>query len=412
MGVEWIMPWRVAAGMAVCAWVLLSASATVRGEVALMLVPTQSTVNRGELVEIGLFAVSDDGKDQALAAMDVVLTWDPSVLGFDQFEDSGPVRWLLSGFLGDSGLDGLNNTLDDGDGMYTALSGLATPALVTPAGLLVTTFRFTAIEAAKSTEVRIETSLGNFSTTRIFGADFVNQLVTGELTGAKVEVRSGASISAPDLTVPRGSVTDLIVLGEIIDLPTFGVTVVMELVPEEGASGVVEFTRAAPVDIVPLDDPWPGAGLFSPFDTDLSGSPLRNGLVDDNGTLVPTLTSFSGALGAFPVWVDEAAEGVWRVELTVPANPSGWEDAPTLLKTGFLRPVDFGDGNGDGAVDLLSVAEFQCCFSGDSGGMVDRPAFDTSPERHCAVYDRDADRDVDLDDFGFFRDLIDGPASK
>lgn len=390
-------------------WATALSAGSVKGDVDLVLVPNPPTVTMGSIVEIGLHAVSDTGIDQTIAAMDVVLTWDSDALRLVGFVDNGPNRWLMSGFLGDSALDGLNDSLLDGDATYTALSGLGTPARATPQGLLVTTFRFQAIAASESAPIVIEATLGDFSVTRVFGADHTNQVVTGDLGQTMVTVLGAARITAPDLVVPRGQVTDLVVFGEIADLATLGVTVVMELVPDGDAVGIVEFTAAPPVDIVQLDDPWPGSGLFSWFDTDVSGSAMLNGIVDDNGKLLPSPVTFSGALAAFPVRVSDDAVGVWEVRLTVSGTDSSWEEATTILEHGRLRPVDAGDGNGDEAVDMADYAGFQRCFSGNAQPEGGRPAYAIDAELHCAVYDMDGDHDVDLDDYGLFRERVSGP---
>ena len=126
------------------------------GEINLVWEPEAQTVNVGDTVQIGLFAVSDDETDQAIGAMQVILGWEPEHLTLTGELANGPYDWW-----GDFGLispdpGGLNDTWADGDAFYIALSDLNPPlAFATPEGLLVTTFEFIAEEATAGTELSI-----------------------------------------------------------------------------------------------------------------------------------------------------------------------------------------------------------------------------------------------------------------
>jgi hypothetical protein len=175
-----------------------------------------------------------------------------------------------------------------------------------------------------------------------------------------------AEFSVEDTAIRPGQMGRVVVSGAINGEATFGVTVVAELVARLGAVGRLTFTEAlnpvtnprrsltpakpsAPfmsatihpmsqrsVDIVQVGDPWPGVGMFTPFDTDRSGSVRRNGMVDDNGTYVPAPTMFSGPLVEFPIIAGSNARGVWDVFLTTEEGGSAWEGVPTTLHAGTV----------------------------------------------------------------------------
>ncbi len=112
--------------------------------------PLTQTVAVGQVVEISLYAVSDDpGASQPIASLDVLPGYDPLYVELLGNADTGPYAWLWSTFPDDSGGDGMNNTWDDGNAKYTALAqpGEGGETYATPAGLLVTTLRFSAVQA-------------------------------------------------------------------------------------------------------------------------------------------------------------------------------------------------------------------------------------------------------------------------
>ncbi len=156
---------------------------------------------------------------------------------------------------------------------------------------------------------------------------------------------------------PNGS-GSVRVWGSIEGKPTVGWTVLLEITPRAGSRGTVSFTpselgqrpkyqvhqpiggRASivlqqsenmTVDIRQGDDVWPGAGTFSPFDTSRTKSVRLNGAVDDNGTFVAELMTFSGELSEFPIEVSATARGVWDVTLSTASGASSWEGVPTTL---------------------------------------------------------------------------------
>lgn len=183
---------------------------------------------------------------------------------------------------------------------------------------------------------------------------------------------SAAELSVGSTRIRPSATRSVIVAGAVDGEETYGVTIMVELVPRPGNIGSVAFTtvadaksipgsaalrrgsvsvhsrvgepdevritraRPADVDVVQLGDPWPDRGNFSSFDTDLSGSPTLNGAVDDNGTFLNAPVSFSGALASFPIAASPDARGVWDVLLATSKGESGWENVATTLVAGTV----------------------------------------------------------------------------
>lgn len=177
---------------------------------------------------------------------------------------------------------------------------------------------------------------------------------------------SAAELSLGNVHIRPNGEGRILVSGSIDNEATFGVTIRIELVPLPGSVGTVEFTpveagvsarrgsisihrktgnpdevrvssgSAPDLDIVQLGDPWPNQGTFSPFDTDRSGSPALNGVVDDNGTFIPSAVVFSGALSAYPFRASADARGVWEVTLATSQGSSGWEGVSTVLSDAII----------------------------------------------------------------------------
>lgn len=384
------------------------------GSVNLVLVPSLDSAPVGRYVDVALYAVSDEGTE--FLAMDVVLTWDSEALEMIEVIDNGPHDWdFLFGFVPDGQLDGLNDSLLDGDALFEALS--FTRATATVDGLLVATFRFSTISDTPSAEIAIEEGLDLYNPTKVYAEG--GDIITGSLGSTTVEVASVASLSVTELAVPAGRVAELVVSGEIDGAETIGVTVTLELSPGAGSVGDVSFTPAPPVDIEIVSDPWSEAGTFSPFDTDITSSGALNGSVLDNGTYEDLSMVFAEDLVSFPVVVSGEAKGVWDVRLcsggcTAEDAISMWDTSfptpiPTALYHNVLRVVALGDGDGSEAIDIRDYSDFQVCFTGNVG-PVDPPAYAPSSPQQCRVYDFDDDGDIGFDDYVAFRDVMWGPA--
>lgn len=146
--------------------------------------PDYQHVAKGSIVSIKLFAVSDNASNQLLSAMDVVIRWDPDYLNPISFTNAGNgYNWQSSGFFPGS----INNSLSDGDAMWTAWARPGDPAAATPAGLHVTTFRFTALANTLSTIVEIVPSFNGFQTV-VFDGTVPNTPVTGQLDSTSITI--------------------------------------------------------------------------------------------------------------------------------------------------------------------------------------------------------------------------------
>ena len=153
--------------------------------VNLELRPEFQQVSIGDVVEIGLYAVSSSDAGEAFSGLDVVLKWDPLFLELLKAVNDGPHAWsFIFGFPPDGALDGLNDTFLDGDALFQAASfGSAT---ATPGGVLVATLRFLARNGSPDTQLVIESESGLSTKTTVFepgGAD-----VTGELGTTMISV--------------------------------------------------------------------------------------------------------------------------------------------------------------------------------------------------------------------------------
>jgi len=176
------------------------AASPARADVDLTWDGTTRAALVGRVLEVDLYAVSDNDQDQSIAAIDVVLSWDPQRLPLLGVINGGPYEWLISGFeLNDPG--DLNISLEDGNALYTALSALGDPAVATPDGLLVTTFQFFPIAEVDASEITIEENLSS-TLTRVFDGDAPNVTVTGELYGVSVTIIRRPKMARPQSPLP------------------------------------------------------------------------------------------------------------------------------------------------------------------------------------------------------------------
>lgn len=352
----------------------------------------------GATLDVQLFARSTTAVPEAISGLDAIVTWDPASLDLLKAEPSDPSAWLLAGLFNDAAADGLNNTYADGNAYFQALSQFTTPAMATPAGLSVANFRFRALGPSGEAEVHVERTLGGATRSRVFQFGAVNSDILTSLGNVSVKVLAKASLASSEVSLVAGRRAEAWAYGALDGGMTFGATVMLQLVPLPGAAGVVEFTAAPPVDVSQAGDPWPGFGTFTPYDTNAPGVGAKlNGSVDDNGVFVPVMTTYDGALSAFPLEASADAAGDWAVRLATTAGDSHWEGIATSLESGVVRIVDPGDGDGDSFVDLRDFSELQNCFTAavkPGGGQ----AFSLEPRRRCGVYDFDDDGDIDGSD--------------
>ncbi len=152
--------------------------------------PVQQTVYVGEPVALGLWAYTNPEEVQLFRALDMVFTWDPTYLQLDGLDDTGAVELLGSGFPPDDPY-GLNELIPpgDGDGYFQAWAPLGDPIEISPAGVLLTTFDFTALLPTAGTLVDIPSSGGSpLLETTVWGGPDANTIVTGTLGDAWVEI--------------------------------------------------------------------------------------------------------------------------------------------------------------------------------------------------------------------------------
>ena len=104
------------------------------------------TVNIGDPLGVGLYAVSDNGLNQGFSSVQLIMEWDPAYLLLTGNDNTGAVDLLGSSFIpGDS--FGINeaNPPADGDGMWIGMVMFGQERQATPAGALLTTITFDAL---------------------------------------------------------------------------------------------------------------------------------------------------------------------------------------------------------------------------------------------------------------------------
>ncbi len=177
-------------GALLCLLLIAAHAASSEALINLEWRPMSQTSEVGARVEIGLYAVSDDPEmDQLIAAMDVIVSWDPAHLQLIGVDCIGCPNWLFSGFSNDP--YGINEEIppQDGVGIYSALSPLGMPIPATPQGTLVTIFQFDALAITDDTLVDILESAGSpTGYTVVYDGTVPGLDVTGTLGNAHVEI--------------------------------------------------------------------------------------------------------------------------------------------------------------------------------------------------------------------------------
>ncbi len=224
--------WRKRSLGILLSWaVLLCSAPEAWADIDLEYRVVSDTVQVGEMVACGLFAVSDDDTNQSFSAMEVIFGWDPDFLGFLGIDGTGAVS-LQASFLPYPDGTGLNeaNPPEDGDGLYIAWAPLGNPVDATPEGVLLTTFLFEALAPTPFTSMSILEEWGTDPVyeTFIVDGEIPGLIVTGILTGAAVEIIS----SCPeDITGPDGSPDGLV---DVLDL--------LAVLSQWGGSGSADIT--------------------------------------------------------------------------------------------------------------------------------------------------------------------------
>ncbi len=158
-----------------------------QGEINLEFRPANQVVSVGDPVNVGLYAVSDSDSDQPLLSVQVIFSWDVNFLQLLGLDQTGAVG-LAGSFFPAGDPFGLNEEIppQDGDGLYIAFAPPGSPVAATPAGTLLTTFQFLALDETAGTPVDILASGGDPAGQTVV-SDSTGD-VTGTLSGAIVEI--------------------------------------------------------------------------------------------------------------------------------------------------------------------------------------------------------------------------------
>lgn len=203
-------------GLALCLAMIGGLVAPLSGAINLEWRPLAQTGEVDGLVEIGLYAVSDNPEEnQLLSALDVIIQWDPAYLELlGTAACPGCPSWLFSGFSDDP--YGINETSppQDGDGIYTLFAPLGAPVAATPAGTRLVVFQFTALAVTSDTPIAILESAGDpLGYTAVYDGTVPGLDVTGTL-GEPVQVEIVCQLCPGDL-VDNGHI-DLVDLAELL----------------------------------------------------------------------------------------------------------------------------------------------------------------------------------------------------
>ena len=393
--------------------VALAGTPRAQGAIELQWRPTLSSSVVGDVLEIGLYAVSDSGLDQPIAGLELVFEWDTAQLLLLVNVDpctadpcpANTYNWIESSFPDDSARDGLNNTFTDGIAFYIAFIQPGTPAMVTPEGLFVTAFRFGILEAGVG-EVRLLESCKDCRA-RTFIAD-------GVVPGLEIPVTLGpparvqiVQCSAPTVEV-AGSRYFTVTPGPALD----PVSLLVEGASLDPAAGCVSLYvqadgRLAPEPFFQLPDTW---GTI--FVTGSAVHPNTTYRVS-TGCSSQALAALSGsAMVTTWVWGDTNGDGeVGFVDIIRIVD-----GAQGIFQGGTLpEHVDLAPCEPDGVIDDLDVAAGQDAFHSDPfpcAELCDSPSLDDLAEfvacllgpgnkvgAACDRFDFLDDRDVDLADF-------------
>ncbi|RIK68137.1 MAG: hypothetical protein DCC65_04770 [Planctomycetota bacterium] len=148
----------------------LGFSERAAANIDLVLSPPQTIVawdgGNSTIVEISLFAQTDQSSDECFSSIELILDYDPAFVELVGFDSSGNnYGFVLEGFLPDP--DGINSSIGDGDALYTA-GGFGAAYTAPPApGALVTKFQFRIIAATSGTVIDYLPSSGFFGLTQV-----------------------------------------------------------------------------------------------------------------------------------------------------------------------------------------------------------------------------------------------------
>lgn len=197
----------------VIALTLLGAGLAAAANVNLEFRPLRQPASVGDRVTARLLAISADPElAQPIAAMDVLITWDPSILSMVDIDRSGAPDWLYADFPADPWEINEAFPPQDGNALFTAFSPLGEPVAATPDGLLVMALRFDVLAEAAETPVTIVPQLvGTGAQTRVYDGVVPNRDITGSLGACWIEI--GGTPCLGDLDGDRNiTLSDLAIL--------------------------------------------------------------------------------------------------------------------------------------------------------------------------------------------------------
>ncbi|MGB2984256.1 MAG: hypothetical protein WBE26_00090 [Phycisphaerae bacterium] len=392
--------------------------------------PAQQSVGIGEVVEIRLYAVSDEVSGQTVIALEVILVWDSShleLLGQTDpcLDDPCPpntYNWMSSSFPEQSGLnadcspvefcDSYTGTpFNDGNAFYAAFAQLGSDvpvAVATSEGLWVTTFLFQTLTAGVG-ELRFEYDLGGSARTLVVGDSGAE--VTGELgppaqvvivecqppTVSAIGSRYLAVTPAPD----EGPVA-LLVTGDPGDQDVECVSLYIQADGRLDASPIFKTpaewgtVHVGDLEIIPSTTYYVQTVCEQSHGLDLISDPVSAttwlwGDVNDDGSVdfYDITLVIDGSQGIFPG--DVLLENLDLARCV----PNGSIDVDDIM--------DVQNAVGGGTFpcwppcapgpDLEDFAGFASCMAGPS----------TVVGGDCEPFDIDVDHDVDLDDFAAFQ---------
>ncbi|QDU69372.1 hypothetical protein [Engelhardtia mirabilis] len=172
---------------------LTAALCLLAPDVDMILTTTTPAVPPGCLAEVELTLSSTTAA--SVAAVDVILSWNPAELTLIQALPSGE-DWLVAAFLNDP--DGINDDLLDGQALFTALINPANP-LALPPDPLVATFVF---EVIADGSVGITPTAGAFGETAVIGV-VPGPALTGVVSGpVAITATPVAALEVPRLGTP------------------------------------------------------------------------------------------------------------------------------------------------------------------------------------------------------------------
>ena len=187
---------------------LLASNAAAQA-IDMSLVPNASSVSVCDTLEIDL-VVNTNGGAQTFDAIDAVLSWDPqqlTLVGHQMGEDSNFFFW---GFLPDP--DGVNDTLLDGDAIF---SGLVTPGQTVtvppaPTELTVGTLIFEVSGAAPTASIELLSTIGVFGESRVLlnGANLLGTLGPAAVVPSGTfpgDIDENGTVNFDDLSILLGT---------------------------------------------------------------------------------------------------------------------------------------------------------------------------------------------------------------